>query len=83
MRRGQSLSGCQLRLVDVGREELAVDVVLRLRGVTRLQELKQLSEALVFHYGHWLQITHNHLRYGLGDQDLWGQKETLQQSHGN
>lgn len=70
MRRGQGLTGGELGLVGVGWEELALDVVLGLGGVAWLQELKQLSEALVFYYGHWLQITHNHLSYRLGDQNL-------------
>lgn len=70
MCRGQGLAGGKLGLVGVGREELALDVMLAIRGVSWLEELKQLSEALIFHDGHWLQVTHNHLSYSLGDQNL-------------
>lgn len=62
--------GGQLGLVGVGWKKLALDVMLGLRGVTWLQELKQLSEALIFHYGHWLEITHDHLSYSLRNQNL-------------
>lgn len=70
MHGGQGLAGCYLGLVGVGWEELALDVVLGLGGVAWLKELEQLSEALIFHYRHWLQITHNHLSYSLRDQNL-------------
>ena len=75
MRRGQGLAGGKLGLVGVSRQELALDVMLAIRGVPWLEELKQLPEALIFHDGHRLQVTHNHLSYSLGDQNL---RETKQ-----
>lgn len=71
--RGQRLAGGELGLVGVGREQLALDVVLPLGSVPGLQELEQLPEALVLHDGHRLQVTHDHLRYGLRDQNLSGE----------
>lgn len=70
MSRGQSLAGGELRLVGVGWQQLALNAVLALGGVAGLEELQQLSEASVFHHGHRLQVSHDHLRYGLRDQDL-------------
>lgn len=58
---------CQLGLVSISREEQVLDVVLALWRVAWLQELQELPEALIFHDGHWLQVSHNHLDYGLSD----------------
>lgn len=68
--RRQGLADRQLGLVGVSWEELALDVVLGLWSVARLQELKQLSEAGIFYHRHWLQILHDHLSDRFGDQNL-------------